>query len=46
MGKELQLGSFFVLKFLLLSDSLGIYDSKYQKANNTVENGVMIGICG
>jgi hypothetical protein len=46
MGKELQLGSLFVLKFSLLSDSIGIYDSKYPKANNNVENSVMIGICG
>ncbi|MGD1153090.1 MAG: hypothetical protein ABR911_09490, partial [Syntrophales bacterium] len=36
MGKELQLGSLFVLKFSLLSDSIGIYDSKYPKANNNV----------
>jgi hypothetical protein len=33
-GKELQLGSLFVLKFSPLSDSIGIYDSKYPKANN------------
>jgi hypothetical protein len=43
MGKELQLGSLFVLKFSLLSDSIGIYDRKYPKANNNVENSVMIG---
>jgi hypothetical protein len=46
MGKELQLGSLFGLKFSLLSDSIGIYDSKYPKAKNNVENSVMIGICG
>jgi hypothetical protein len=46
MGKELPFGSLFVLKFSLLSDSIGIYDSKYPKANNHVENSVMIGICG
>jgi hypothetical protein len=46
MGKELQLGSLFVLKFSLLSDSIGIYDSKYPKANNNVENSVMIGTFG
>jgi hypothetical protein len=45
-GKELQLGSLLVLKFSLLSDSIGIYDSKYPKANNAVENSVMIGTCG
>jgi len=45
MGKELQWRSLFVLKFSLLSDSIGIYDSKYPKANNHVENSVMIGIC-
>jgi hypothetical protein len=46
MEKELPFGSLFVLKFSLLSDSIGIYDSKYPKANNNVENSVMIGICG
>ena len=46
MGKELPFGSLFVLKFSLLSDSIGIYDSKYPKANNHVENSVMIRICG
>jgi hypothetical protein len=46
MGKELPFGSLFVLKFSLLSDSIGIYDSKYPKANNHVENSVMIGIRG
>jgi hypothetical protein len=45
MGKKLPFGSLFVLKFSLLSDSIGIYDSKYPKANNNVENSVMIGIC-
>ena len=45
-GKELQLGSLLILKLSLLSDSIGIYDSKYPKANNNVENSVMIGICG
>jgi len=46
MGKELQIGSLFVLTLSLPSDSMGIYDSKYPKANNKVENSVMIGICG
>ena len=45
-GRELQSGSIFVLRFLLLTDYIGIYDSKYPKANNKVENSVMIGICG
>ena len=46
MGKELQLGSFLVLQFSLLSDSIGIYDSKYPNANSEVENSVIIGVCG
>jgi hypothetical protein len=46
IGKELQFGSLFVPNFSLPSDSIGIYDSKYPKANSKVENSVIIGICG
>jgi len=46
MGKELQSGSLFVMKFYLLSDSIGIYDSKYPNTNNNVENSVSVEICG
>ena len=45
-GRELQRGSIFVLRFFLLTYYIGIYDSKYPKANNKVESSVMIGICG